>query len=212
MLAVELDEATEETLDSRHEAVLEAAIGVFARFGFRKTSMDEVARAAGVSRQGLYLLFADKEALFSKALTYKLKGQLRDAEHALADVHEPLEGRLIAACDAWAGRYIGLMGSDAADLMCASTSLAGGTLMHYQRRFEQALAQAIGSSALAKFCAAAAVPPADAARALHATARGLKCSSETRQDFVQGMTAAARMFCAPLNASTTSPQATNPKE
>ena len=42
--------------DSRREALLEAAVGVFARYGFRKTSMDEVARAAGVSRQGLYLL------------------------------------------------------------------------------------------------------------------------------------------------------------
>ena len=45
--------------DTRQEAVLEAAVGVFARYGFRKTSMDEVARAAGVSRQGLYLQFAE---------------------------------------------------------------------------------------------------------------------------------------------------------
>jgi len=39
----------------------------------------------------------------------------------------------------------------------------------------------------------------DVAKALHATARGLKHSSKSRQEFVQGMTAAARMFCAPLN-------------
>ena len=62
--------------DSRREALLEAAVGVFARYGFRKASMDEVARAAGVSRQGLYLLFADKEELFRKALTHKLARQL----------------------------------------------------------------------------------------------------------------------------------------
>jgi AcrR family transcriptional regulator len=197
---VEVDEITDETIESRHEALLEAAIGVFARYGFRKTSMDEVARAAGVSRQGLYLLFADKEELFRKALTQKLSTQLRAASRALADVHEPLEARLIAACDEWAGRYIGITGSDAADLMCASTSLAGGTLTDYELRFEQALAQAIGASPLADFCAAAAVPPAAAARALHATARGLKHSSKTRQEFVQGMSAAARMFCAPLHA------------
>jgi hypothetical protein len=40
--------------------------------------------------------------------------------------------------------------------------------------------------------------PEDAARALHATARGLKHTSKTRQEFLLGMTAAARMFCAPL--------------
>jgi len=52
---------------------------------------------------------------------------------------------------------------------------------------------------LANFCAAAGLSPADVAKALHATARGLKHSSKSRQEFVQGMTAAARMFCAPLN-------------
>ncbi len=199
---MEVDEISEETVDSRHEALLEAAIGVFARYGFRKTSMDEVARAAGVSRQGLYLLFADKEELFRKALTQKLSTQLRAARRALANVHEPLEARLIAACDEWAGRYIGITGSDAADLMCASTSLAGGTLTRYELQFELALAQAIEASPLADFCAAAAVESTAAARALHATARGLKYSSKTRQDFVQGMAAAARMFCAPLHART----------
>jgi hypothetical protein len=36
---------------------------------------------------------------------------------------------------------------------------------------------------------------ADFARALHATARGLKQTSKTKEDFVKGMTAAVRMTC-----------------
>jgi AcrR family transcriptional regulator len=184
--------------DTRQQAVLEAAVGVFARYGFRKTSMDEVARAAGVSRQGLYLQFADKEALFRQAVTYKLSKQLRGAITALSNEEAPLQTRLIAACDEWAGRYVGFSGSDAADLMCASTSLAGSTLAHYEARFEAALAAAVAASPLAAYCSAAGVAPEDAARALHATARGLKHTSKTRQDFLLGMTAAARMFCAPL--------------
>ncbi|MDB6083563.1 MAG: Transcriptional regulator, TetR family [Gammaproteobacteria bacterium] len=183
----------------RHEALLEAAVGVFARYGFRKASMDEVARAAGVSRQGLYLLFADKEELFRRAVTYKLSQQLRAAVDELSNQGNSLETRLIRACDEWAGRHVGMLGADAADLMCASTALAGGTLSLYQDRFEKALADAIGASALAKFCAASGLLPADAARAVHATARGLKHSSKSREEFVQGMTAAVRMFCAPLN-------------
>ena len=185
--------------DSRREALLEAAVGVFARYGFRKTSMDEVARAAGVSRQGLYLLFADKEELFRKALTYKLARQLSAAVIALSSTGDPLEARLVAACDEWAGQFIGTMGADAADLMCASTSLAGDTLAHYEVLFENALAHAIEASPLLNFCTAAGVSPTDAAKALHATARGLKQGSHSRQEFVRGMTAAARMFCAPLN-------------
>lgn len=187
--------------DTRQEALLEAAVGVFARYGFRKTSMDEVARAAGVSRQGLYLLFADKEALFRQAVTFKLSRQLRAAIAELAKEQTPLEARLIAACDEWAGRFVGTTGSDAADLMCASTSLAGSTLAHYEARFEAALASAVAASPLAAYCRSADLAPEDAARALHATARGLKHTSKTRQEFLLGMTAAARMFCAPLGHS-----------
>ena len=77
---MQLEEITENGVtESRREALLEAAVGVFARYGFRKTSMDEVARAAGVSRQGLYLQFADKEELFRKAVEFRLNHQLSAA-------------------------------------------------------------------------------------------------------------------------------------
>jgi AcrR family transcriptional regulator len=185
--------------DSRQLALLDAAIGVFARYGFRKTSMDEVARAAGISRQGLYLQFANKEELFRKALEHSLNTQLAAAVAALTRAQDTLELRLVAACDAWSGRFVGSLGSDAADLMCASTSLAGATLTHYETQFELAVARAIADSPLAKFCATADLCPADLARALHATARGLKQRAASRQEFVKGITAAARMFCAPLN-------------
>jgi TetR/AcrR family transcriptional regulator, regulator of autoinduction and epiphytic fitness len=188
-----------EPADARQLALLDAAVGVFARYGFRKTSMEEVARAAGVSRQGLYLQFANKEELFRKALEHSLNTQLIAAEAALSRQQDSLEHRLIAACDAWAGRFVGSLGADAADLMCASTSLAGATLTHYETRFEQAVTLAIAKSDLNIFCATAGMCPADLARALHATARGLKQRSASREEFVKGMTVAARMFCTPLN-------------
>ena len=184
--------------DARQLAVLEAAVGVFARFGFRKASMDEVARAAGVSRQGLYLQFANKEELFRKTLEHSLSSQLNAAVAALTRPEEALEARLVAACDAWAGRFVGSMGSDAADLMCASTSLAGTTLTQYEAEFESALTRAIADSPLDAFCSTAGFDPADLARTLHATARGLKQSAASRQEFLKGMTVAARMFCTPL--------------
>ncbi len=190
-----------EPTDRRQATLLDAAVGVFARYGYRKTSMDEVARAAGVSRQGLYLQFANKEELFRKAVEYLLNSQLNAAIAALSRRKDSLERRLMAACDAWSGRFVGSLGSDAADLMCASTSLAGSTLVHYETRFETALARAIADSPLTDFCATAGLSPADLACALHATARGFKQRSASREEFVNGMTVAARMFCAPLNDS-----------
>jgi TetR/AcrR family transcriptional regulator of autoinduction and epiphytic fitness len=180
-------------------ALLDAAVGVFARFGFRKTSMDDVARAAGVSRQGLYLSFANKEELFRRALVHSLHSQLAAAIAALSRAEDDLETRLIAACTDWSGRFVGSLGVDTTDLMCASTSLAGATLAEYEWQFEEALAQALSASAMADACAAADLEVADLARALHATARGLKQSCKTREEFVKGMTAAVRMICRPLN-------------
>jgi len=90
------------------------------------------------------------------------------------------------------------MGADSADLMCASTALAGSMLTHYETQFEQALADAIAASPVAAFYAASHFTPADVARTLHATARGLKASSHSRQEFILGMTVAARMCCANL--------------
>jgi len=160
--------------------------------------MDDVARAAGVSRQGLYLSFANKEELFRRALTHSLRSQLAAAIAALSRPEAGLETRLIAACMDWSGRFVGSLG-DATDLMCASTALAGATLTEYEWQFEEALARAISASAMADACAAADVEVADLARALHATARGLKQSCKSREEFVKGMTAAVRMICRPLN-------------
>jgi AcrR family transcriptional regulator len=188
-----------EPSDARQSALLDAAVAVFARYGFRKTSMEEVARAAGVSRQGLYLQFANKEELFRKALEHSLSSQLNEALEALGRGEDSLEIRIIAACNAWSGRFIGSLGADAADLMCASTSLAGATLTHYEAQFEAALTRAVADSPLAGFCTTSGMSPADLARTLHATARGLKQRSASREEFVKGMTVAARMFCAPLN-------------
>src|ERR1700736_41406 len=188
-----------EPAGARQVAVLEAAVGVFARYGYRKASMEEVARAAGGSRQGLYLQFANKEELFRKAVDYLLNSQLKEAVAALSHRENSLEQRLIAACDAWSGPFGGLPASEAADLMCAGSSLAGATLTHYQTQFRLALTRAIADSPLNDFCATAGLCPAELGRVLHATAQGLKHCSASREEFVKGMTVAAHMFCTPLN-------------
>ena len=62
-----------EALDiGRRDDALETACGLFIRFGYRKTSMDDIARAVGISRQGLYLWFPNKEALFVSAIDHFL--------------------------------------------------------------------------------------------------------------------------------------------
>lgn len=160
--------------------------------------MDEVARAAGISRQGLYLTFASKEDLFRRAVGHALQCQLTAAQSVLSRSDLALPERLIAACDEWSGKYVGTASADAADLMCASSALAGGTLAQFEKAFEEALAKAISDSALAPRCQAVGVMSAEAAHVLRATAQGLKRTSADRAEFVKAMTNAVRLMCAPL--------------
>ncbi|NED87373.1 helix-turn-helix transcriptional regulator, partial [Streptomyces sp. SID11233] len=77
--------------------MLDAAMATFARFGYRKTSMAEVARAADISRPGLYFLFSSKELLFRAAVEQLLERDLAAVERVLSDTRHPLPARLADA-------------------------------------------------------------------------------------------------------------------
>lgn len=53
---------------SRRESAIASARAVFLRYGFARTTMDDLARAAGMSRPALYLLFAGKEEVFAATI------------------------------------------------------------------------------------------------------------------------------------------------
>jgi TetR/AcrR family transcriptional regulator, acrAB operon repressor len=55
---------TKEDSERTRRHILAAARGVFARQGVTRTSLEQVARAAGVTRGAIYWHFADKTALF----------------------------------------------------------------------------------------------------------------------------------------------------
>src|SRR5215470_13825560 len=51
---------------ARRQAILEAALSVFAARGYEAARLDDVAAAAGVAKGTLYLYFKDKQALFEE--------------------------------------------------------------------------------------------------------------------------------------------------
>jgi AcrR family transcriptional regulator len=183
--------------DARRRKLLDAALGVFLRYGFRKTSMDEVARAAQLSRQGLYLHFATKEDLFRATLENALEGSLALAVAALEDQGATLEDRLVRAFDAWVGRYVGMLGTAAADLSEASGTLGAGIVESYDDKFLAAVAKTIRRSTIMPVYRASGLAAPKLADTLHAAARGLKYSSPTREAFVESMRTAVRVMCAP---------------
>lgn len=55
---------TESRTERKHAAITEAATELFLRDGYCGTSMDDIAAAAGVSKQTVYKQFSDKDQLF----------------------------------------------------------------------------------------------------------------------------------------------------
>ncbi|MDB5579693.1 MAG: regulatory protein TetR [Bradyrhizobium sp.] len=64
------------------EGVLRAAIPLFWKMGFTRTSVQDLERTSGVNKSGLYSEFADKEELFLASLRYYLEN--RDAATILS--------------------------------------------------------------------------------------------------------------------------------
>jgi AcrR family transcriptional regulator len=63
------------------DRILDAAMRVFRRHGFRRSSIEQAAEEAGLTRQALYHHFASKEALF-RAVIERLYEQGLEAEIA----------------------------------------------------------------------------------------------------------------------------------
>ena len=189
--------------DNRRKQLLDAAFAVFLRFGFRKTSMDEVARAAELSRQGLYLHFATKEDLFRATLEHAVDTALDEATAALGAEDEPLEERLVAAFDAWVGRYVGMLGSVATDLGEASGALGAEIIKQGDAAFLVALARALKTSPVMPTYRGAGLTAPKLADTLYATARGFKHASPTRAAFSESMGVAIRMLGAPIKGAST---------
>lgn len=90
-LAPEQKIAVLSTEERRKEKILEAAFNVFSSKGFHKTTMDDIAREAGVSKGTCYQYFKGKEAIFTATIGVTLERLLSEAEKAASIATDPIE-------------------------------------------------------------------------------------------------------------------------
>lgn len=105
--------------------------------------MEAIARAARISRPGLYFLFESKEALFREAVSHVLSTDLDAVGDILADDAGPFRDRLVAAFDRWAGRYIGPMARDVPTVIADNPDLLDDVARTAPARFADLLNTAI---------------------------------------------------------------------
>lgn len=183
---------TTHTVDANRRAELvKAAAGVFIRFGFRKASMDEIARAARLSRQGLYFHFSTKEELFCEVVRH-LAGAVMDAlTAALARADLGLEERLHAA---FMAMHICTFGehepAHVREMFGSAAELCPGIVHDLDKSIIAALARELDGAPRA------ALPAGALAEHLYATAYGFKHRGLSRREYSSCMKRAVHIVCA----------------
>ena len=160
--------------------------------------MEEIARAAQVSRQALYLHFATKEELFRDAVRQGLATGLEAASLVLRDDSLSCEDKLAGAFDAWMGRYVGMIGEDVTDLEAAGDLLVKPMIAEHEERFVELVTKTLRAAALPAAYKPAGLTARQLAETLHATAHGLKHRCKSRDDFGARFGVAVRALCMPL--------------
>jgi AcrR family transcriptional regulator len=182
---------------ARQVLVLETALAVFARHGFRKTSMEDIAKAAGISRQGIYLHFKNKDEIFSASIQKALDDGLQAANEIFDDDRLTLEEKLFRALDEWFGRHVGLLHPEASDLVAQCDRVLGDAVGKSGSAFQQRLEKVILASA-AKRTKGAEKRAVTIADMLCACGLTWKHSFSSRQEFSERMRAAIHLCCRDL--------------
>jgi len=76
-----------EDLHPKRDAILSAAFTQFSRYGFRRTSMEDIAKETGISRASLYSHFENKEEIFRTLSASLHEKALSEAEGHLKGVN-----------------------------------------------------------------------------------------------------------------------------
>ncbi len=66
---------------NKKEQVIETARRLFANFGFKKVSMDEIANTSHVTKKTIYTYFKDKEEMFNYFLDEEFEAMKKDVAH-----------------------------------------------------------------------------------------------------------------------------------
>ncbi|MNB94324.1 putative HTH-type transcriptional regulator YfiR [compost metagenome] len=126
--------------------VLETALNIFVRYGYKKTTIEDISKAAGITRQGLYLHYKNKEEIFSASIQKALNDGLQSADQILEDDSLTLEEKLFQALDEWFGRHVGFIHPEVSDLVAQCERVLGDTVENSSSSFQKKLEQVILAS------------------------------------------------------------------
>ncbi len=176
----------------KQQAVLNAAMLVFARYGFKRSTMEDIAGAAGISRAALYLHYRNKEDIFRNLTSVFFDGVLADLQKVLAAPFARAEDGLIAAFAAKDGSFMEMIFASphGGDLLDTGLSVAADIVSDCEARFAVLLADWLSQREIPEDLGDASAYAATMLAAL----KGLKTSSRDFASYREEQRRLARVF------------------
>ena len=162
----------------KRESILSAAQVQFSRYGFRRTSMEDIAKETGVSRASLYSHFENKEEIFRTLSAELHERALADAERHLKEEGRDISTRVQAALLARLAPFVEIVWQSAhgAEIYDENNRLCGDLVLASSERFLAMLTAAVAAAARSgeiDLKSAGLTAPA-VAELIHLSAAGLK--------------------------------------
>jgi AcrR family transcriptional regulator len=135
----------------KRQRIMDSAMAVVLRYGFQRTTMDDVAKEAGISRPALYLLYKNKTEIY-RALAESVMGEaLLRAKAALA-AEGSIEARVFAAVKTGILDPTDFLMETAhgAELIDMKHSMAAEALQDWRAKKTVMIAEALEASGAAK--------------------------------------------------------------
>lgn len=120
---------------AKRDVILRAALERFAHYGFRRTSMEDIAQEAGISRAAVYIHFRNKEEVFRALARDVHEKAVAEAERTAAKP-APLAEQLGSALSAKLGAFFEIVHrtAHARELLDENSRLCGDISAEFRDR------------------------------------------------------------------------------
>lgn len=85
----------------KSDLILQAALKVFSKYGYNKTTIEDIAKELSMTKGNLYLYFKDKKDLYEKAVAFGLRRWQKSAHEAIDANADPATQIVQFAINGW---------------------------------------------------------------------------------------------------------------
>ncbi len=131
----------------KREAILTAAFSLFGHYGYRRTSIDDIAQEAGIAKGTVYLYFKSKEEIF-RALAQQFIDQMLAAVSTAQATSTSITERMHGMLNAKFGYFFELLhrSTHVREILDAKNQLCADLFTQADRRYHRMLASVIAEA------------------------------------------------------------------